>query len=161
MTGHLPDGSGKWKPIRFLLGDWSGEGTGFGRRSSVLHTYEFILQEQFIHSRTIAKFEPESRDAEGEVHEDWGFFSYDPQRQTIVFREFLSEGYVNAHFLETVEPPTDTLVFSSESCEGAGGMRVRLTIRVTGQDEYEMALELAQPEGEFDTCQTVTMKRVK
>ena len=52
-----------WEPIRFLLGEWKGE----GEESKVEHAYEFILQDKFIHSRTRAEFEPKEGEEKGEV----------------------------------------------------------------------------------------------
>jgi len=151
------DPTDRWAPVRFLLGTWEG-----GSASSVVtHTYELVLQDRFIQSRTRS----EPRDAEGkesaQVHGDIGFFSYDPDRELIVFRQFLSEGYVNTYTLTTLEAPGDDLVFTSESTEGAGGMRARLTFRRTGSDAYEMLLDLASPGKEFFTCQHLVMHRVE
>lgn len=147
----------KWRPIRFLLGEWRGEESG----SKVEHIYKFILQDKFIHSRTRAEFEPKEGEEEGEVHEDWGFFSYDSDREKIIFRQFLSEGFVNTYILEPIEPGGKKLIFNSESTESAGGMMARLTIEVVTENEYRMLLDLASPGKEFFNCQTITMNKVK
>ena len=145
----------KWKPIRFLLGEWKGEGEG----SNVVHTYKFVLEDRFIHSRTRAEFEPKEGEEKGEVHEDWGFFSYDSDRDKIIFRQFLSEGFVNTYVLEQDEPGGKKLIFNSENTESSGGMLARLTIEILNANEYRMLLDLAQPGKEFFTCQTISMKR--
>lgn len=38
--------------LAFLIGPWSGQGKGFGHTSDVEHTYQFVLQDRFIHSQT-------------------------------------------------------------------------------------------------------------
>jgi hypothetical protein len=92
-------------------------------------------------------------------HEDWGFFSFDPERGAIIFRQFHSEGYVNVYVLEDPDAPGDTWVFKSERTEGAQGMRARLRWKVHPPNEYEVILELA-PVGEgFKPCQQVHMRR--
>ncbi len=96
-----------------------------------------------------------------EVHEDVGYFNHDPDRDLIVFRQFLSEGYVNTYTLAPAEEPGDSLVLTSESTESAGGMQARLTIRLPAPDSYEMLLDLASPGKEFFTCQRLSMKRVQ
>ena len=136
---------------------WKGHGDG----STVTHSYHFVLQDQFIHSRTRSEFEPKEGEDAGEIHEDLGFFSYDPVRQAIIFRQFLSEGFVNTYVLEPRESDEDPLVFMSESCEGAGNMRARLTIDLDGDDRYTMVLELASPGKKFFACQNLEMKRAQ
>jgi hypothetical protein len=49
-----------------------------------------------------------------EVHEDWGKFSYDPDRDAIALRGFFSEGYVNVYLMEEVAEPGNHLEFTSE-----------------------------------------------
>jgi len=156
-SARAEDQDDKWAPLRFLLGTWEG-----GSESSVVtHTYEFVVQDKFIQSRTRSEAEAPDGDGPAEVHEDVGYFSYDPDRELIVFRQFLSEGYVNTYTLAPKENPGDSLVFTSESTEGAGGMQARLTIRAPAPDSYEMLLDLASPGKEFFTCQRISMKRVQ
>jgi hypothetical protein len=150
-----------WKPLEVLLGSWKGTGTGFGGSSTVEHSYEFILQNQFIFMRSKAVFESRDRSDAGEVHEDWGFFSYDRDRDRLVFRQFLSEGYVNTYALEDAAASGDTLTFASERTEGSGGMRARLLYVFPGRDEYEVTLQLAPPGQDFFECRRLHMERVK
>ena len=152
----------QWAPIHRLVGEWEGTGTGLGGSSFVRHTYEFILNGKFLHSRTFSEFEPADSNALGELHEDWGFFSYDPDESAIKFKHFLSEGYVNTYILEKPDEMSsmaDTLVFTSISTEGAGGVKARLTIRFSGSDEYDMILELTRPGKDWFRCQKLNMKR--
>ena len=123
------DSADIWAPIRVLIGEWLGTGSGFGGESEVHHTYRFVIQDNFIHSTTVSKFQPKEDGTPGEIHEDWGFFSFDSDRGKIVFRQFLSEGFVNTYLLEDPEPGSGVLIFTSESTEGAGGMAARLTPR--------------------------------
>jgi hypothetical protein len=149
-----------WAPVRVLLGEWQGAGSGFGGESEVSHTYDFVIQDNFIHSTTLSKFKPKDNGTPGEIHEDWGFFSFDSDRGKIVFRQFLSEGFVNTYVLEDLESGTGVLVFTSESTEGAGGMAARLTFTFGGKDSYLAVLELAPPGKDFFACRTLNMERV-
>ena len=142
--------SDHWAPIRGLVGSWQGEGDG----TTVTHDYQFVIADKFIQSRTRS----ESTD---EIHEDTGFFSYDPDREVLVFRQFLSEGFVNTYDLGQRETDGEPLVFTSSSCEGAGEMRARLTITFDGPDAYTMVLELAMPGKDWFACQNIEMKRVE
>ena len=160
LSAIEPKAVDPWAPIRVLLGEWEGAGAGFGGESQVRHTYTFILQDQFIHSTTFAEFQPKEDGTPGEIHEDWGFFSFDSDREKIVFRQFLSEGFVNTYVLEDPEPGAAILVFTSESTEGAGGMAARLTFTFDGNDAYRLVLDLASPGKDFFACQTLMMERV-
>jgi hypothetical protein len=154
-----PEAADSWAPVRVLLGEWQGVGVGFGVESRVRHTYEFVIQDHFIHSTTLSEFQPKKDGAPAEIHEDWGFLSYDSDRGKIVFRQFLSEGFVNTYLLEDPAPGSKELVFSSEHTEGAGGMAARLTFSFDGIDAYRLVLELASPGKDFFACQTLDMKR--
>jgi hypothetical protein len=144
--------------LEFLIGGWSGEGEGFGQKSDVKQTYQYILQDRFIHSRTKSV----TRSQDGTVlddHEDWGVFSFDPDRDFIVLREFYSEGYVNIYTMDEVGSGEKILIFSSEKTEGAGGLMARVRIKIISEFEYEMFLDLAKPGNEFRQCQVIRMKR--
>ncbi len=104
--------------------------------------------------------QPKEDGTPGEIHEDWGFFSFDSDREKIVFRQFLSEGFVNTYVLGDAEPGAGVLVFTSESTEGAGGMAARLTFTFDGMNAYRLVLELAPPGKDFFACQTLMMLRV-
>ncbi len=153
----------RWAPLERLLGDWEGGGTGLGGRSETSHSYGLVIQDQFVHLRTLSRFEPAAGQETGEIHEDWGLFSYDPDRERIILRQFLSEGYVNTYVLESPAGGGSAgadLVLTTVDTEGAGGMRARITIRFTGPDGYEMVLELAPPGGDWFSCRNISMRRV-
>jgi hypothetical protein len=146
-----------WQPILFFLGKW--EGTGERGNSSVEHTYEYILQDKFIHTKTKAVFKPKEGEKTAEIHEDWGIFSYDPAREKLILRQFLTEGFVNTYVLEEVGTQGKILIFATESTEGAGGTQARLQYEILNEDEYSLVLELAPPGKEFFECSRMRMKR--
>ncbi len=154
--------AGRWGPLAALIGHWEGGGTGLGGRSETTHSYEPVIADQFLHMRTISRFEPAEGETEGEVHEDWGLFSYDPDREHVVLRQFLSEGYVNTYVLGDPgagKADGGELVLTSTETEGAGGTRARITIRFSGPDAYTMVLELAPPGQDWFACRNITMRR--
>jgi hypothetical protein len=141
-----------------LIGSWTGEGRGFGNVSRITNTFEYVLQGHFIRSRT----QSTAYDSDGEfveLHEDWGMFSYDPDRDAIVLREFYTEGYVNTYLMEEVGKPGKHFVFTSERTEGAGGLQARLRYDFLSDDAYTTCLDLAKPGEEFRECQVVKMVR--
>jgi hypothetical protein len=143
--------------FRPLLGTWQGEGTGFGSVSDVTHEWEFAVGGQFLRLRTRSVQRPEY--GSGEAHEDVGYLSHDADEDGFVFRQFLSEGFVNTFDVKT--EADGTVVFEHRDSESSGGMRVRMHIRFTAEDAYDAVLDLASPGKEFVSCQEMHMKRTK
>ena len=85
---------GPWAPLQFLVGSWNGEETGAAGIGKGDRVYEFIFGGPFLHARNTSRFPPQEKNPEGEVHEDWSFFSHDRTRDRIVLREFYIEGFV-------------------------------------------------------------------
>lgn len=150
---------GELEPLGFMLGKWQGRGEGFGTVSDVDSVCLPVIQNKFIQCRTRST----AYGADGrivETHEDWEIFSYDPDRKTLVMRGFYSEGYVNVYVLDSQLKSDNTLVFTSERTEGAGGMRARQRFHLESPDDYTVALELARPGDAFRECQVIRMKKV-
>jgi len=145
----------KLEKLNFLIGAWTGQGESFGQTAAVEHRFEYILQNKFIQSSTRSI----SRNADGEVteiHEDLGIYSYDPDRDVVVLREFYTEGYVNTYLMEETETG---FVFTTERTQGAGGLRARLSYIVISEDAFEETLDLASPGKDFSFCLKNVMQR--
>lgn len=138
------------EPLAFLVGEWRGEedarfGRGEGERE-----YRFILNERYLLSQNLSRFEPQEDLPEGDRHEDWTFFSYDDNRETFVVRQFNSEGFVNRFVLDPSSTVPETMVFVSEASENAPpGLRARLTYEKVSDDELQETFELAMPGEDF------------
>jgi hypothetical protein len=154
-------GTDPWQPIRFLEGEWAGTGAGMGGDAKASHTYEYVIKDNFLHLKTQSIFRSKEEGKPDDIHEDWGFFSYNSDRGKLILRQFLSEGFVNTYVLSPAEADSNTLVFHSESAENAGGMGARITYKIKGRDEYELLLDLAPPDKEFFNCRHLKMERVK
>ena len=85
--------------------------------------------------------------------------SYDSDNGKLMFRQFLSEGFVNTYYLGATTTATDSLVFIIESSESSGGMLARLTFVFKSEDAYFCHLELANPGQEFFSCQKMELER--
>jgi hypothetical protein len=148
----------EWRDFRPLVGKWQGEGSGFGVVSDVTHEWEFVIDGKFLRLKTVSI--PRTTDGAEEEHEDVGYLSLDTDRGVFVFRQFLSEGFVNTY--DVVVTPHDTLeiVFEHRHAESAGGMRARLLLDFITATEYKMVLELAAPGKEFSPCQEMRLNKV-
>jgi hypothetical protein len=142
-----------WAPFRPLEGSWQGEGEDLDGTSLVSHTWEFVVKGAFLALHTDAR-------GEGTVHEDVGFLSRDRDRGRWMFRQFMSEGFVNTFEVVPGEenglPAYDFLFVAAES---AGDMKVRMRLVFTAADAYVMTLELAGGDGGYAACQTTKMMR--
>ena len=140
-----------WEPLRFFVGSWEGKGEGRPGDSKAERVYEFVLQGKFLEAKNKSIYEPQDLNPKGEVHEDWGLFSYDQGRKKIVFRQFHAEGFVNQYVLDSLSADCKTLVFVTESIENIpSGWRARETYKILNKDEFTETFELAAPEKDFE-----------
>lgn len=142
-----PQGSDEaLEPLRMLVGRWTGdELAGFGRGTGT-RSYRFILQGRYLLGENASRFPPQDGLPNGDRHDDWALFSHDEQRDTIVLRQFNSEGFVNVFVLQTPSDPRH-LVFALESSEnGPAGLSGSLTFELVSDDEFVEHFELATPD---------------
>lgn len=140
-----------WEPFRFFVGSWEGEGEGRPGMSKVEREYEFVLQGKFIEVKNKSVYAPQEDNPKGEVHEDWGLFSYDQNRKKMVLRQFHVEGFVNQYVLDSLSADGKTMVFVTESIENISpGWRARKTYKILNDDEFTETFELAPPEQDFE-----------
>jgi hypothetical protein len=149
-----------WKPLRFFIGAWEGRGEGRPGISKVEREYKFVLQDKFLQAYHKSVYEPQDDDPEGEVHEDWGLFSYDEGRRKFVFRQFHAEGYVNQYVLDSLSADSRTFVFVTESIENFWPKwKARETYRILNDNEFIETFELAPPEMDFELYMTNHFER--
>ncbi len=145
LMASAQDGSeDPWSAFRFLVGAWDGEESGVAGIGKGDRTYEFIMGGKYLLNRNTSTFEPQERNPDGEVHEDWGIFSYDENRQRVALREFYIEGYVIDYVLASFDEESHRAVFVSERIEnGTPGMTARYSLTFTSEDSFEEIFEVA------------------
>jgi hypothetical protein len=133
-----------WKPFQFFVGQWEGTGEGKPGVSRGKQEFAFVLGGQYLQVRNESRFDPQEKNPKGEVHEDWGFFSYDRLRKAYVFRQFHVEGFVNQYVCSGPAGDGKTFVFLSEAIENLPpGFRARLTYRILDDNSFEQTFDLA------------------
>jgi len=149
-----------WINMRFIVGSWNGSVSGQPGSGTAARTYEFVLGNKFIHVRNKSTYPPHENNPKGEVHEDWGFISYDSARKKLVLRQFHVEGFVNQFVLQSES--RNEIVFVSESIENIpAGWRARETYRVLGSDEFVERFDLAPPGKDFELYSETRFRRNK
>ena len=146
-----------WAPLRLLEGTWEGSidgrlGQGTGRRH-----YQFILAGKFLLVRHSSVRLPQEKSPRGDDHRELGVFSFDSERATIVFRQFLVEGFV-ARYTCDMEPKR--FVCTSESVESGDGLRARETVEIEDRYRFVETFELASPGEELEVFFTNRWARV-
>src|SRR5688500_9896413 len=106
-----------WTQFKFFIGSWQGSGEGKAGISRVERTYEFVLKSKFIFVRSKSIYDLQEKNPKGEVHEEWGFISYDRARETFVFRQFHIEGFVNQYVCNELAEDSQTIGFITEEIE--------------------------------------------
>lgn len=147
-----------WKPLRFLVGSWTGEGNGQSGHSTVTQSYEFMLGGNFLKMQTKSVFEPQEANPDGETHEDFAVFSFDQSRETLVMRAFYNEGYVNTYVLTKKSENGRTLTFETESIENAPqGTKAKVVFTHSDPGKLETDFFVAFPGKEFGCFSTNVM----
>jgi hypothetical protein len=135
-----------WTPFNYFIGSWQGNGQGKAGHSHVERKYEFVLNNKFLFLQNKSIYEPQENNPNGEVHEDWGFISYDRARETYVFRQFHIEGFVNQYLLERIAEDGQSISFVTEEIENISpGWQAKESYRIIGPDEFVEVFELAAP----------------
>ena len=149
-----------WVNMRFFIGVWEGTSVGESGNGTVSRTYEFVLGNKFLQVRNKSTYPPQERNPKGEVHEDWGMFSYDTGRRKLVFRQFHGEGFVNQYVVQSQDGRE--IIFASEAVENTPrGYRARETYRISNTDEFVERFELAEPGKDFQTYSETRFRRSK
>ncbi len=151
-----------WKPLNFFVGSWEGTGKGQPGNSKIERDYQYVLNGEFLQSRNKSVYPAQKANPTGEVHEDWGLFSYDRTRGQFVLRQFHVEGFVTQYASEREPSDGKTLRFVSESIENIGaGWRARETYKIVNDNEFTETFELAAPGKDFEVYTEGHFKRKK
>jgi len=151
-----------WAPFRYFAGNWQGQGEGKSGVSKGKLSFQFILGEKFFQSKNETRFDPQEKNPKGELHEDFGVFSYDRARDCYVYRQFHAEGFVNQYICKKVLDDGKTFIFVSERLENLPPeMKARLTYKILNLNEFQMTFDLAKPGADYECYSSGIMKRVK
>jgi len=151
-----------WGALRVLEGKWEGPESGQPGKGTSTREYRFELNGHFLAERNRVEWEPKSPGAKPEVHEDFGFFSYDKNLKKLVFRQFHIEGFVNEYTLDSVSADGKSLEFVSVRIENIPpGWRAKEAYHLVSADELEQMFSLAPPGKDFEVYTAAHLKRVK
>jgi hypothetical protein len=151
-----------WDPLKFFIGTWEGTGEGKSGVSEVLKEFQFVLGGKYLRMTTKANFEPQENNPKGEVHEDFGYISYDRSRKKFVFRQFHIEGFINQYVLESISEDGKTIRWVAEKMENAPpDWKVELIYTIKEKNTLEESFNLGMPERDFECYNLNRLKRKK
>lgn len=162
FTGKVFPQEINFEKFNFLLGRWTGTGSGFGNEKSTIHSeFKLIMDGKYLEIKNNSIFDPTESKPEGEHHIDWGILSFDKNRERIIYRQFNNEGYVNQYLFNDSLSIDETLIFETESIENfPKGGRARWTIRKISINEIETIFDVSFPGKEFACFGTNRMKKI-
>ncbi len=151
-----------WEPFKFFIGTWEGKGEGKSGVSKVTKEFQFVLSGKYLRMITKANFEPQEKNPEGEVHEDFGYISYDRSRKKFVFRQFHIEGFINQYVLDSISEDGKTIRWVSEKMENAPpSWKVELIYTIKDDNTLEESFNLGMPNRNFECFNLNLLKRQK
>ena len=150
------DESDPWAQLRLLAGTWEGAIDGKLGKGKGLRRYEFIVGGKYLMSRHSSVRMPQEKSPGGDQHENLGVFSFDRERKTLVYRQFMIEDVVVRY---TCDAMANKLVCTSEAVESGPGMRARLTLEISNRYRFVEAYEIGWPGKELELYFTNTWTR--
>lgn len=142
--------------MRLLVGSWEGAIDGKLGTGKALRRYEFIIGGKYLMIRHSSVRMPQEQSPRGDQHESMGMFSFDSERNTPVFRQFMIEDVVIRY---TCDAMANKLVCTSEAVESGPGIRARLTLEIRDRYRFVEAYEIGWPGKELELYFTNTWTR--
>jgi hypothetical protein len=141
-----------WGPAQFLIGQWTGEGSGTPGKGAGEFSFTPDVQGKVLVRKSYAEY-PAAQGRPAFRHDDL----------TIVYRE---NGKLRAIYFDNedhviryaVQAAASGVVFVSE--DPGGGPRFRLTYTSTGKDTLRLKFEIAPPGKDFATYIEAGAQRV-
>lgn len=152
ISNELAGQNYKWEKVNFLIGNWVGNGTGVGIKSSEISaSYNYCLNDHFIEVNHHAERKTTNKKQTLEVRDDWGMISIDSQREgTIIYRQFSGNGSYVKYFLNDSLSTPDKLVFDSELIENYKiNGKLRFTIKKVSEMEIITYFDIKLPDKEY------------
>jgi len=143
-----------WGPLQFLIGKWTGEGTGQPGAGAGAFSLTPDLQGQILVRKNYAEY-PAANGRPASRHDDLMVVSRDDARQ-LHATYWDSEGHIIQY---SVNASPGGIVFVSEGAQSTP--RYRLTYTADGKDRVKIKFEVAPPGKDFATYIEAAARREK
>lgn len=156
-SGEPADKSGHWADYRLLAGTWEGRMDDRFGRGSAKRNYKFIFDDMFLVGWHTSVRQPQELSPDGDFHRELSIFSFDDERDSVVLRQFLIEGFVLQFVCESKRM---RLTCVSEHVENGAEIRARLTIEFENRYKFSELFELASGGEELRPFTAITFMRM-
>ena len=129
------------KPLRFLVGDWTGKGGSKAEQGMGAFSFQFEVQGTVLVRRNVADY-PATAQRPAVHHEDLMVIYSDPQTKGLQAMYFDNEPHV-IHYAVEVSRDGDSVTFVSD--ESSNQPRFRLSYRRMGDGTVAGKFEIAAP----------------
>ena len=147
-----------WEPFQFLIGNWSGTGSGQpGEVVAGWTSFSFDLGKNILVRKNRAELAPKPGEKTGAVHEDLLIVYREPGEPQFRAIYFDNEGHV-INYRVSFPAQQQSVVFESDA--SAKGPRFRLIYELGSDGLLSSEFLIAPPGGEFKTYTQGKVKRI-
>jgi hypothetical protein len=147
----------RWAPFQFLLGSWSGTGSGQpGEAVAGSTSFSFDLEQNILVRKNRAEYAPKPGEKSGLVHEDFMIIYRQPGESQFRAIYFDNEGHV-IDYRVSFPAKQQSVVFESDASESAP--RFRFIYEISPDSLLSGEFLIAPPGGEFKTYTKGKLKR--
>ncbi|HPR63348.1 MAG TPA: hypothetical protein PK014_03935 [Thermoanaerobaculia bacterium] len=146
-----------WKPFQFLMGKWSGTGSGKpGEAVSGITSFSYELDKNIIVRKNVARYAPKEEDSKGRVHEDLLVFYPQSGDTNVKAIYFDNEGHL-IHYKVSSSDTGNHVMLDSENAESEP--HFRLVYELTKDGKLSVEFFFAPPGGALTSYLKGEMKR--
>ena len=142
-----------WGPLEFLIGEWSGQGTGAPGTGGGAFSFTPDLQRRILVRKSFAEY-PATGGKPAFRHDDLLIVYHEGSAAELRAIYFDSEGHVIRY---TIEAGANQAVFTSDGSRKEA--RYRMTYRAAGPDQMGFRFEVAQPGKELAAYIDAVLRR--
>jgi hypothetical protein len=141
LSAQQSKNADNWEAFRFLLGDWTGEGTGTPGEATGGFSFSFDLEGKILIRKSRADY-PATKDKPAYSHTDLMVIYQEPDGKATRAIYFDNEGHV-IHYEVSLSKDQTTLTFLSDASPSAP--RFRFTYNKAKNDSLTFQFDIAPP----------------
>lgn len=141
----------KLAQFEFLIGNWHGVETGVSGDGIGFRVYSHELGGNYMMEKNLSAFPKTDKKPKGEVHRDIGVFSYNSNKDEIVYRSFNIEGFTNIFVLVNNLSTETKFVFITREIENnPGNWKARIIIEKISETAFKESFDIATDGENFE-----------
>lgn len=146
-----------WQPLQFLIGNWTGVGSGKPGEGSGACSFSFDLDKKIIIRKNRAEYPPKPGEKSGIKHEDLMIIYQQPGNSQLQAIYFDNEGHVIIYKVAIPEKSKSVVLESGDTDKSP---RFRLIYTLLSDGEVKIEFSIAPPGGDFKIYTKGVIKRI-